>query len=142
MSNQALGSTELILKIVLRLVGGASLLALIFVAAPYSWMDAIHSALGMGKLPDNPVVGYLARSTSAFYALLGGLFWLVSFDLPRYRNVLLYLGVAVILLGAALAVIDWCEGMPYFWKVWEGPFTIVFGFVLFLLSRVLKTGAL
>jgi hypothetical protein len=28
-----------------------------------------------------PVVGSLARSTSAFYAMLGGLFWIISFDL-------------------------------------------------------------
>ena len=32
---------------------------------PYSWMDAIHQGLGMGKLPDAPIVGYLVRSGHA-----------------------------------------------------------------------------
>jgi hypothetical protein len=54
--------------------------AAFFVAAPYSWMNAIHQWLGLGVLPDAPVAGYLARSTSAFYAMLGGLLWVLLFD--------------------------------------------------------------
>ena len=92
------------LKLLLRAIGSASLLALIFVFVPYQAMDAIHRWLGMGPLPDQPVVGYLARSTSAFYAMLGGLLWLVSFDLRRHRRVLIYLGVAISLFGVALSV--------------------------------------
>ena len=76
-------SSEGRLKLILRLLGGSSLTAVIFVAAPTAWMRDIHASLGMGPLPEGPVVGYLARSTSAFYALVGGLFWLVSFDLQR-----------------------------------------------------------
>ncbi len=51
------------LTLLLRIMGGSSLLALIFVAAPESWMVAIHAALDMGALPTAPVVGYLARIT-------------------------------------------------------------------------------
>ncbi len=116
-------------------MGSSSLLALIFVAAPYGWMNEIHSMLGMGHLPDAPVVGYLARSTSAFYALLGGLLWVLSFDLVRYRAVLVYLGVAISVFGVALFVVDWSEGMPRFWTVWEGPFVLVFGLVILFLTR-------
>ncbi|MFQ5631753.1 MAG: hypothetical protein ACE5I1_23520, partial [bacterium] len=105
-------NSEYLLKIILRIFGASSLFALIFVAAPYSWMDSIHSQLGMGALPAEPVVGYLARSTSAFYALLGGLFLLVSFDLARYRIVVNYLGVTITIFGIALLIIDWMEGMP------------------------------
>jgi hypothetical protein len=123
------------LKWFLRLIGTSSLLALIFVAAPYAWMDAIHAWLGMGRLPDEPVVGYLARSTSAFYALLGGLLWLVSFDLPRHRQVVIYLGVASISFGVVLLLIDSLEGMPLLWTVWEGPFVFVFGLALLFLGR-------
>ena len=120
-------------------MGSFSLLALIFVAVPYSWMDAIHFRLGLGNLPDGPIVGYLARSLSAFYALSGGLFWVVSFDLSRYRQVLIYLGCAVTFLGVALLIIDWSVGMPLFWKLWEGPFVIVFGLVILMLSRDIKS---
>ena len=93
----------------------------------------------MGQLPDKPVVGYLARSTSAFYALLGGLFWIVSFDLGRHRLVLRYLGVAITLFGAALLIIDWSEGLPFLWKVWEGPFLMGFGLAIFFLSRMIRS---
>ena len=127
--------SERVLKLILRLIGGSSLLALIFVAAPYAWMNSIHSALGMGQLPDMPVVGYLARSTSAFYALIGGLLLVVSFDLGRHRRVLIYLGAALALFGLVLLVVDWSEGMPPLWTAWEGPFVIVSGLAIWFLSR-------
>ena len=73
---------ELFLKWFIRYIGSVSMLAAFAVVMPYSWMNAIHGWLGMGELPADPIVGYLSRSTSAFYALFGGLLWLVSFDLP------------------------------------------------------------
>ena len=123
----------------LRIVGSASLLAVFFTMIPYSWMDSIHGWLGMGRLPNEPVVGYLARSTSAFYALMGGLLWILSFDLRRYRSVLIYLGVAFTLFGVLLSVFDWVEGMPRFWSICEGPFDIVFGLVIFFFGRRIGT---
>ncbi len=131
--------SEQLLKLLLRFLGTTSLFALVFVVAPYSWLDSIHSLLGMGQFPDKPVVGYLARSTSALYAILGGLFWTVSFDLERHRLVLRYLGAAITLFGAALLVIDWWEGLPFLWKVWEGPFLIAFGLAIFFLSRKIRS---
>ncbi len=129
---------EQTLKLILRLIGTSSLFALIFVAAPYSWMNTIHLELGLGILPNDPVVGYLARSTSAFYAILGGLLWVVSFDLPRHRQVLIYLGYALTLFGLILLIVDWWEGLPFFWKIWEGPFVIVFGLAVLFLSRAIE----
>ena len=119
--------TEILLLFVLRGVGTVSLLALVAVVLPYSWMDAIHSRLGLGRLPPEPIVGYLARSVSAFYALLGGLLWLLSFDLPRHRPTLCFLGVAIMIFGAILIGIDWAEGLPLWWKLWEGPWVMVLG---------------
>jgi len=131
--------SEQLLKLLLRFLGTTSLFALVFVVAPYSWLDSIHSSLGMGQLPHKPVVGYLARSTSALYAILGGLFWTVSCDLERHRPVLRYLGVAITLFGAALLGIDWWEGLPFLWKVWEGPFLMAFGLAIFFLSRRVRS---
>ena len=134
-------TSEQTLKFLLRLMGSLSLLALIFVAAPYRWMDTIHSMLGMGQLPDAPVVGYLARSLSAFYALLGGLMLVISFDLNRHRRVLIYLAASITSLGGVLLAVDWVEGMPSFWTVWEGPLAIVFGLVMLFLSRAVEPRA-
>lgn len=128
-----------VLKLLLRVIGGSSLLALIFVAVPESWMVAIHGWLGLGQLPDEPIVGYLARSTSAFYAIEGGLFWLLSFDLVRYRPVVRYLGAVTVLFGLALLLIDSLEGLPLSWTLWEGPFVMVFGLAVLWLSGQVET---
>lgn len=123
------------LQLLLRIFGTSSLFATVFVAAPESWMRDIHAALGLGTLPEEPIVGYLARSTSALYALLGGLFWTLSFDPVKYRPVLRYLGSAIVLFGISLFVFDWAEGLPPFWVFWEGPVVIMFGLLMLRLNR-------
>ena len=123
-----------VLTFILRVIGSASLLGLIFVFVPYSWMNDIHALLGLGVLSDQPVVGYLARSVSAMYALLGGLMWVISVDVNRYRSILVYLSYAFLAFGAMLVFIDWAEGLPFFWKMWEGPFIMVLGAVMLRLS--------
>ena len=128
---------ESLLKLFLRVLGTSALTAAFFVCVPDAWMDAIHRQLGLGKLPDAPIVSYLARSTSAFYAMLGGLLWVVSFDLRRHRVVLRYLGFAILAIGLALFVVDWQAGLPLWWRFWEGPIDCAFGIViLWLGSRI------
>ena len=130
---------EQALVFILRMIGSASLLATIFVFVPYSWMNAIHQMLGMGELPSDPIVGYLARSTSAFYALLGGLLLVLSLDVRRYEIVLTYLGIAFSLFGLALLFVDWIEGLPFFWKIWEGPFVFLLGVAMVYLNHRIDT---
>jgi hypothetical protein len=132
---------ERILRCMIRCLGAVSMLALIAVFIPYHWMDSIHRALGMGTLPPEPIVGYLARSLSLFYALMGGLFLLCSFDLHRYRLVVCYLGAAFVFFGAVIWGVDFAEGMPGYWKTVEGPMVLIFGIVIFLLAIHLKSGA-
>lgn len=119
----------------LRILGSASLLALPCVALPYTWMDATHQWLGLGTLPTEPIVGYLARSTSAFYALLGGLLWTLSFDLRRHHLVLHYLGWAITGFGLMLLAVDWLEGLPSFWVLGEGPLDAGFGIIILWLNN-------
>ncbi len=128
-----------ILVWLLRLFGVSSMFALIFVAAPHSWMRDIHAWAELGVMPDTPVVWYLARSTSAFYAIVGGLFLVVSRDLPRYRPVIVYLGWSVNFLGAVLCIVDVLEGMPMSWTLWEGPFVIAYGVAMLYLVRSVPT---
>src|SRR5262249_6130926 len=59
------------LVILLRIVGVPALFALVAVFMPSSWMAATHRWLGLGEMPTGPVVEYLARSLSAFYAING-----------------------------------------------------------------------
>jgi hypothetical protein len=139
MQTQAISRTgqERFLSFLLRWVGAVSLLALVAAFMPYAWMDGIHRALGMGTLPATPIVGYLARSLSLFYALMGGLLLLCSFNPLKHRTVLYYLGAASIFIGMAMLGIDFAEGMPKFWKQLEGPYVTAFGIlILVLLPRI------
>ena len=130
---------EQFLKLFLRIIGTAALLAFGAVVMPYSWMNAIHQRLGMGELPSEPIVGYLARSTSMFYALFGGLLWVVSFDLYRHRPVLCYLGAVIAFFGAVLFAVDIIEGLPLYWILFEGPVNTAFGILILALTRRLKS---
>jgi len=132
---------ERVLRIFLRIIGTAAALALFCVLFPYSWMNAIHEQLGMGELPRAPIVGYLARCTSAFYALLGGLLWVLSFNVRRFRPVLIYAAIAIMGLGVILLAVDFIEGLPRFWSLWEGPINLSFGILIFWLSTTLPPAA-
>ncbi len=66
--------TDKALVLLLRIVGVGSLFALVAVVMPTSWMAATHRWLGRGEMPTGPVVEYLARDLSAFYASPGTLF--------------------------------------------------------------------
>lgn len=123
-----------LLRLFLRIIGTVSLLAVAAVVMPYSWMNAIHQWLGMGRLPDEPIVGYLARSTSAFYALFGGLLWIASTDLHRHRLVLRYLGMAITVFGGTLFAVDLLAPMPFYWSLCEGPIDMGFGVLILALS--------
>ncbi len=131
---------EAALRFMLRFFGTMSLLAIPFIFVPYSVMDAIHQQLQLGTLPDEPIVGYLARSLSAFYALVGALFWKISFDLRRYQSLLIYLSGALAFLGGTLCFIDWWEGLPTAWRLWEGPFVIIAALAMLSLSRRIRAG--
>jgi len=85
--------------ILLRFLGVSALFALVAVFMPGSWMAATHCWLGLGEMPTGPVVEYLARSVSAFYALFGALCLVVASDLERYRPLVRFLGVTFPVMG-------------------------------------------
>ena len=46
--------------------------------------EPIHRQVGLGELPQVPIVGYLTRSISALYALHGALLVFMAGDVRRY----------------------------------------------------------
>jgi len=108
--------------------------AFLCVFLPYSWMNAVHQGLGLGELPQDPIVGYLARSASALYAFLLALLWVLSYDLRRHRFVLCCLGAGSMVFGLVVLGIDVYEGMPLAWRLGEGPITIALGAALWALT--------
>ena len=125
-----------VLVILLRyLLGIPGLFALLAVFMPVSWMAATHRWLGLGEMPTGPVVEYLARSLSAFYAVMGALCLVLATDLERYRPLVRFLGAAFALMSLVLLGVDLAAGMPWWWSASEGPGGVVFGALLFLLAR-------
>jgi hypothetical protein len=123
------------LLVLLWLLGVTALLAIVPVFMPRSWISETHHWLGLGELPSAPVVEYLARTLSAFYAMFGALCLLVATDLERYRPVAWFLGVAQVVIGAVFIGVDLTAGMPSWWTACEGPSEIVIGAVMMVLAR-------
>jgi len=109
------------LALLLRGIGGLDLLALIAVVMPQHWMDVGHKWLGLGTMPHAPIVGYLARSSSALYALHGAMVLLMSFDVERYAPLIRFMALAALIHGAVILGIDFFEGLPALWRYGEGP---------------------
>lgn len=127
--------TDKALIILLRVLGIPALFAVIAVFMPMSWMAATHRSLGLGEMPTEPIVEYLARSVSAFYVVLGALCLVIASDLDRYRPLVRFLGFAFFLLGAVFTGVDVATGMPWWWSGFEGPPGLGLGVLMFWLAR-------
>jgi hypothetical protein len=117
------------------LLGVGSLFAQVAVFMPMSWMAATHRWLGLVEMPTGPVVEYLARSLSSFYAVMGALCLVVAADLDRYRPLVRFLGLAFAPMSLVLLGVDLAAGMPWWWSASEGPGGVVFGALRFVLAR-------
>jgi len=128
---------EKILLAMLRVAGVILLSAVIPAFMPFPWMQHIHRLLGMGELPDGPIIGYLTRSLSAIYALHGALIFFLSLDLRRYLPAIKFFLVLGIIFGLGMFVLDVAVGMPRPWTISEGPFIVICGgMMLWLAGRV------
>ena len=127
------------IRLILRLTGTALVLAFVFVVVPRTWHAAVHEKIGLGPYPEPRliIVDYLVRTISAIYGLSGIFCWLVSFDLMRYKSIITFLAEASILFGLLCTVVDHLLGLPWWWRLSEGPMAILLGIVmLVLLARV------
>jgi hypothetical protein len=134
-------TAQSLLVFLLRLGGTMTVLAFPTMLLPHDWMAATHRWLGMGELPDAPVVSYLARSVSAFYGFHGVLLFLIATDPVRYRAFVVYVGCMNVALGLMLLLIDLHAGMPGWWTAFEGPGVVALGVVILFLSRVSSASA-
>lgn len=132
-------SPERTLALLLRIVGLAAFSAIVPTFMPFAWMEAIHRWLGMGELPDAPIVHYLSRSVSLLYAAHGAVVVYVSFDVRRYLPALRILAAILGFCGISMTAIDFWSGMPSYWTVAEGPFLLLAAGVLHWLTGRIKS---
>ena len=111
-------------------MGLVDMLALIAVIMPLEWMSSINDLCGLGPFPSSRIVAYLARTTSALYALHGALILFISFDVVRYRPLISFLGLIAVIHGVILLGIDLAVGMPFFWTLLEAPSFVAIGLIV------------
>ncbi|MBN9120306.1 MAG: hypothetical protein J0I06_14305 [Planctomycetes bacterium] len=127
---------DVALKWLLRLIGGVELFAIPFLLFPFSWMNDVHDrVLGLGALPNAPIVEYMARNLSALYAIHGAVVFRLSFDVERFRPLVGFLGRLHIALGAVAVATDLAAGLPLWWVVGEGPGIAAGGAAVLFLAR-------
>lgn len=123
------------LVVLLRLLGLLDLCASAAVVAPRAWIAASHERLGLGPFPVQPIVEYLARCTSVWYASYGLLLWFISCDVERYARLISFLSCILILQGIVIVGIDLTAKMPGWWTTFEGPCCSGLGAILLMLQR-------
>jgi len=112
---------------VLRTIGFFGMLAIVPVLMPFAWMLSIHEHLGLGIMPEEPIVEYLARSLSAFYAMVGVIFWYVSFRVSQYWDFVRMVAILFVVFGVVLWWVDVKSQMPLLWTAQEAPPMILVG---------------
>lgn len=103
------------------------MLAIVAVFMPLSWMASVHEFLGLRKMPEGPIVEYLARSLSALYALLGCWIFYLSGRVPTQLGFVRLFGVLFTIFGMVLWWIGVKSAMPITWVLLEGPPAILLG---------------
>jgi hypothetical protein len=127
------------LVLLLQLQGGMLLLALAAVFLPFTWMAAVHAWLRIGKLPQAPIVEYLARSLSGMYAFWGPVYLFLAADIRRYLPMVRFLARLQIVCGVGMLALDAVVGMPLPWTVSEGPIIVALALAVLLLARRLPS---
>ena len=123
------------LVILLRAIAVAASLAVVPVFMPHAWMNACHGWLGLGALPETPIIAYLTRSLSAMYVFHGGLLWIASQDVRRHAAIVAYVAMALTIFGVVMLWIDIRARLPWFWIVGEGPLTMALGAAMLVAQR-------
>jgi hypothetical protein len=126
---------ERVLVWYLRGYAALLLAALPATVVPAHWLAAAYQWLGLGTWPDVPLLEYLARSASAIYALVGAMMLLMSFDVARYRSLIVLLGWVSVPGSVYLLVLDLALRFPWWWVLLEGPVVLLTGVVLLVLAR-------
>jgi hypothetical protein len=123
------------LRLILNACGALTLLALPAVFLPQSAMDSFHRQLGLGRLPEGPIVQYMARSLAALYAAFGSMTLVLAYDVKRFAPLVTWWGIAALVLGVLLIGIDLTAGMPTQWMLGEVVFILCAGAAVLLLQR-------
>ena len=130
------------LQRILAVIGVGLLTATIPVLFPVEWMGTIHGWLGLGEFPTDPIVIYLARSTSVLYAVHGAVLLWTAIQFRVMGLVMApFLGWLHVLLGLVMLGIDLTTPMPWYWTTFEGiPISLPGLLIIWLAKRASMDG--
>ena len=117
--------TERALRIVLRLNGVITSMAIVAVFMPLDWMNDTHRYLGMGEAPKAAIFEYVARTVSFLYFVHGALCLLLSTDVRRFGPIITYVAVIELIFAGLVLWIDAKARMPVAWTLTEAPAIIL-----------------
>ena len=101
----------------LRLAGAVEILAFIAVVMPRSWMEISHAWIGLGAMPDGPILMFMIRQASYTYGVHGLSLWLIASDVDRFRPFVVFNGVAFLIAAPVFFLIDLGQEMPIWWTL-------------------------
>ena len=124
-----------LLSALLRLAGACELFAFLAVVMPRSWMEASHAWLGLGVLPEGPVLMFMIRQASYTYGMHGVSLFLLASDVERFRPLVRLNGVSFLLAAPVFFLIDTTSGIPAWWTLVDTLGCGFFGAALLWLTR-------
>ena len=127
---------ERLLVWLLRLGGATELLAFIAVVMPRSWMEISQAWLGLGEMPDGPLLMFMIRQASYTYGVHGLSLWLIASDVERFRPFVVFNAVAFLVAAPVFFLIDFTSGMPWWWALGDPLSCGLFGAALLLLGTL------
>jgi len=122
-------------SLLLRLAGFIEILAFIAVAMPRAWMEASHTWLGLGEMPDGPIIMFMIRQASYAYGMHGVSLWILASDVKRFRPIIVFNGVSFLVAAPVFFLIDYHSGIPWFWTVSDTLACGSFGAAVLWLNR-------
>ncbi|MSR58404.1 MAG: hypothetical protein EXS05_12120 [Planctomycetaceae bacterium] len=128
------------LAFALRCLGVLDLSALIVVALPNWIFTDLISGLGLGDSPARSLDVYLAKTTSALYAVHGALIINLSYDVSRYWKLIRFLAFAALVHGLVILGIDSTLDLPAWWRYIEGPGFAATGALILWLQQQVANG--
>ena len=141
-ADSKLRDTQFLLAMALRIIGMTLLLATATIFLPVDWMEQTHQFLQVGpEFPREPITVYLARSTSALYAIHGAIVFYISFDVLRYCSIAKLIGWLNVALGLTILGVDVLAPMPLYWTLLEGIPVVGGGVLLIILAQAVSKQA-
>ena len=118
----------------LRIAGAVEILAFVAVVMPRSWMEISHEWLGMGVMPEGPLVMFMIRQASYAYGMHGISMFVIASNVVRFRPLVILNGVSFLLAAPVFFLIDYTSGIPFWWTINDTVTCALFGIALLALS--------